>query len=114
MVPKSIVSAGGCNDDRIGFFLCAGPTVALRITKNIQVLNDHHREVVFRVDGQLRGEEVGQLREACRVEDVPIVLELADLQWVDGAGARFLRKLIAQGARVRGISPYVELLLQNE
>jgi len=66
---------------------------------------------VIRIDGRLRSEHLGALLDECRSADAPLVLDLSGLLACDEAGVDALAKLIAKGVRVRGASPYIELLL---
>ena len=43
----------------------------------------------------------------------PHVLDLTNLQSADAAGVDRLRELISHGTRVEGISPYLQLLLED-
>jgi hypothetical protein len=41
----------------------------------------------------------------------PLALDLTYLWWVDGAGITLLNTLADAGAQLRGVSPYIALLL---
>jgi hypothetical protein len=40
-----------------------------------------------------------------------LALDLTDLRWVDAAGITLLNTLADAGAQLRGVSPYIALLL---
>jgi hypothetical protein len=68
-------------------------------------------ESPLRLEGRLTRYEVALLRETLRSARAPHALELADLAFVDEAGAAALRDLRARGVTLRGGSPFVRLLL---
>ena len=78
----------------------------------IKTSND--RETVLRVDGQLRAENVAELTKEQRSVEGPLVLDLSNLQSADEAGVDVLLELISTGTRIRGASPYIELLLNSK
>jgi len=83
--------------------------VAVRITRTSEPLH-----TVIRIDGQLRFEDVDELARECRGVEGPLVLELADLQSADPAGVKALLGVAANGAKLQGVSPYIELLLKGK
>ncbi len=68
---------------------------------------------VLKVDGRLTSEDVDELARAFRSARETAALDLSDLQSADPAGVELLREIIALGAKVRGASPYIELLLKT-
>jgi len=82
--------------------------MGIRITKTAS-----DREAVLRVDGQLRAENVAELTREQRSVEGPLVLDLSNLQSADEAGVDVLLELISMGIRIRGASPYIELLLNS-
>jgi anti-anti-sigma regulatory factor len=70
---------------------------------------------VLRIAGKLRTEHVGELeREASGVTG-RLVLDVSNLASTDAAGAESLKAMALRGAELRGVSTYLELLLeQNE
>lgn len=82
------------------------PTMTLRIT---QIVPGPPAE--FTLDGRLTGAEVAELCRAVADTAGPVVLDLTGLQFADRAGASALRELIADGVKLTGVSPYIELLI---
>jgi len=83
--------------------------MGIRITKT-----SDGRETVLCVDGQLRSENVAELTREYRSVEGPLVLDLSNLQSADEAGVDVLLELISTGTRIRGASPYIELLLNRK
>lgn len=78
----------------------------LRITP---IDSESHR-VVLRLEGRLSGPWVGELREAC--EQVLslgniLVLNLAEVSFLDRAGSELLHSIQARGARLQDCSMFV-------
>ena len=75
-----------------------------------------HGTQVMKLEGKLLGPWVAEVREACTAgTDSPsqISLDLSALIFVDAAGLRLLRDLIAQGIEVVASSGYVAELLRS-
>jgi hypothetical protein len=68
----------------------------------------------LKIDGWLGSDGVPALLEACSEAEPPLVLDLRDLRDAEPAGIAALRRIVASGARVDAISPYVELLLSKD
>ena len=81
----------------------------MRITRTSDV-----HEVVFHVDGQLCRENVDELTRELESIDGPVALELSGLQSVDNDGIAILLGVAASGVDLRGVSPYIELLLKRK
>jgi hypothetical protein len=56
-------------------------------------------------------EGVVELERLCQTVPSPLALDLTDLRWADAAGIRLLNTLADTGAQLRGVSPYIALLL---
>jgi hypothetical protein len=67
---------------------------------------------VLRLDGWLASEDVEELIRAYRSARRPVVLELMNLQSAGSSGVEALRELVSLGARIRGASPFIELLMK--
>ena len=68
---------------------------------------------VLQIAGKLRTEDVGELeREASGVTG-RLVLDVSHLASTDAAGAESLNALAHRGAELRGVSPYLGLLLER-
>jgi hypothetical protein len=66
------------------------------------------------VAGRLIGAAVSELSRACREIDGPVTLDLTELRSADVAGIGLLRALRTMGAEFRGLSPYLQLLMDEE
>src|SRR4029453_17059845 len=85
--------------------------VMMRIT---QVL-DGETATRLRVEGRIAGHDGGALRAACEphlAAPGALVLDLAEVSFVDAAGASALRDLERRGALLVGRSGFVAQLLQ--
>lgn len=81
----------------------------LRIT---QVATDEG--TLLRVDGKLDAESLSELEDVCDEARPPLTLNLGGVRWIDDRVAAYLRQLIADGAAVTDVSPYVALRLKSE
>jgi len=70
-------------------------------------------EQVVRVAGRLTGSAVEQLRKACAQRGGALVLDLSSLMFADDAGIEALRATGEKGAKIRGASPFIQLLLDD-
>ena len=68
---------------------------------------------IIKVDGRLEGEGVEELHRVCRDLVPPFVLELTHLQHADTAGLQLINTLADAGVDLRGVSPYIALLLDR-
>jgi ABC-type transporter Mla MlaB component len=71
-------------------------------------------QTVLRIDGRLMSEDVAEVASQCETAQTPYTVDLSDLQSADSEGVRLLLELVRRGARIRGASPYIELLLKRE
>ena len=71
------------------------------------------QRTVLQVDGRLSSADVGELTREFANAQPPIVLDLSELRSVDSRGADALLDLVAQGAELNGVTPYVEVLLKS-
>ncbi len=76
----------------------------------IDVTTEMNKVVVY-VAGRLAGNEVTELRNACESIDCSFVLDLSKLPFADDAGIDLIQVLSAKGAKVRGASAFIELLI---
>ena len=70
--------------------------------------------LVMHVAGSLAGSDVAVLGETVSAQGLPNRLDLAEVEFVDPAGASALLGLEARGAALVGAEPYVELLLREQ
>jgi hypothetical protein len=68
---------------------------------------------VVALAGHLVQEGVAELERLCQAVPSPLALDLTDLRWVDAVGIRLLNTLADTGAQLRGVSPYIALLLDR-
>ena len=66
---------------------------------------------IVNVDGRLAVETVRELQRLISGVAAPIVLDLRNLLSLDDAGVVALRELTSRGVALRGMSPYVALLM---
>ncbi len=66
---------------------------------------------VLRVDGLLQAADVDALHREYRTASGHVTLELSELRSADSHGVEAIHELVSLGARLRGLSPYLELLL---
>jgi anti-anti-sigma regulatory factor len=81
----------------------------LRIT-----MSNHEQATIIRVDGCLTGMSVPDFRRACHAVGTGLRLDLSGLDSADAAGISVLRSLRAEGAELRGLTPYIRCLLEEE
>jgi hypothetical protein len=75
-----------------------------------------HRTQTIKLEGKLLGPWVDEVRQACLAGMDPcsrINLDLSALIFVDAAGERLLRDLIARGNKVLACSGYIAELLRS-
>jgi hypothetical protein len=66
---------------------------------------------VITIHGSLGQEGVAELERLSQGGRLPLALDLTYLWWVDAAGITLLNTLAGAGAQLRGVSPYIALLL---
>lgn len=69
---------------------------------------------LLKLDGTLTHEEVPVLYGVVETKGAPVRLDLSGLQSADRDGLAALRQLRDGGASLRGASPYVALLLDDD
>ena len=82
----------------------------LRITRNA------NGEVVFRVSGQLTGENVAEMEALIAAEKKGrrIVLDCSDLRSVDGEAVKFLEKWEADSIKLKNCGLYIRERIRRE
>jgi hypothetical protein len=63
------------------------------------------------VAGRLEGLGVGELVRTCRSIEGELVLDLSGLRSADDEGIDAIQKLVLEGVRLQGASPFIRLLL---
>jgi hypothetical protein len=78
-------------------------------------ISDHRADgsTVVRVEGRLEGEGVADLEAICSGACGALHLDRGALLNVDDAGLDLLRTLIASGATLTRVSPYIRLLIES-
>ena len=71
-------------------------------------------DVVLHVSGRLAEDAIAQLTSVCESINDHYVLDLSMLMFADDAGAEEIRRLREGGARIRGASSFIELLISDE
>lgn len=66
------------------------------------------------IAGKLTSGAVSELERACGSANDSLVLDVSDLRFADEAGVAQIARLTASGARLEGVTPYLELLLQRQ
>jgi hypothetical protein len=80
----------------------------LRITQTIE-----GPTTVTTIDGQLVGDGVAKLARVYQAAVPPLGLDVTHLQQADADGMSTLNALADAGAQLRGVSPYIALLLER-
>ena len=82
--------------------------MVVRITKT-----NLAERTVLQVDGLLQGADLEALSQECQSARGSVTLELSQLQSADACGVEAIHELVLHGATLRGLSPYLELLLST-
>jgi hypothetical protein len=83
-------------------------TMSIRIT-----IRPESEVTIIKIDGWLSPDDIQELARTLEEVGTPAALDLTDLQSVDRSSVALLRQSIAAGTELRGVSPYIELLLQK-
>jgi hypothetical protein len=78
----------------------------------IEVANNGLTPVVT-VAGRIHGGTVNELSRVCDGVGRSFTLEATEVQSADAAGIRLLRALRSGGAEIQGLSPYLQMLLDE-
>jgi hypothetical protein len=70
------------------------------------------KEGIIELHGWLSGPEVAEFEGACSSHPHPLRIDLENLAGASADGILALREQQAQGARLTGASPYIDLLLR--
>jgi anti-anti-sigma regulatory factor len=70
-------------------------------------------DTVIHIAGRLSGVAIAQLSKACGAIQGAFVMDLSNLLYADNAGIDVIRTLEEKGAKVRGASQFVQLLLDD-
>ncbi|MEJ2085544.1 MAG: hypothetical protein P8Y44_07680 [Acidobacteriota bacterium] len=62
----------------------------------------------LRVEGRLSGEEIAELEQVARSPELPVRVDLSQLDSADEAGIALLRNLESEGVELVGVRPLIE------
>lgn len=68
---------------------------------------------VVHLAGRLSGTASTQLKAVCDEFTGPMVLDLSSLLYVDDEGVETILAILEKGARIKGASPFIELLIEH-
>ena len=69
---------------------------------------------IVNVSGCLEDSGVQELMRACQLIEGEFVLDLTGVRSADPKGIDAIRKLVSGGAKLRGASPFIRLLLEPD
>ena len=70
-------------------------------------------ETVVHIAGRISEPSVAQLRKVCDPIEGAFVIDLSNLLFADDAGIDTIRTIGKKGAKVRGASPFIQILLDD-
>jgi len=70
-------------------------------------------EIVVYVAGRLGGNVVTELKNECESIEGTFVLDLSKIVFADDAGIDTIRAIRAKGAKVRGASAFIQMLIAD-
>ena len=77
-------------------------------------VNSEGPEVVVCIAGRLSGDNTKELRDTCDHIKEDFVLDLSKLLFADDVGVDVIREISEQGAKIRGASPFIQLLVDKK
>jgi len=83
------------------------------MTVRIETTSEDSKTIVS-VDGRLAGAGVRELLRTCRLTKSEFVLDLTGLRSADSEGIEAIRELVRAGRKLRGVSPFIRLLLDDQ
>ena len=83
------------------------------MTVRIQVTSEESTTVVS-IAGRLVREGATDLRRICPASGGDFVLDLSGLRSADPEGIAVIRALVREGAKLRGASPFIRLLIAED
>jgi hypothetical protein len=69
---------------------------------------------IILISGELKGQGIFELDRICHETEGALSLDLGNLRSVGEEGILLLRTLVARGAALTGVNPYLGLLLEVE
>jgi len=76
-------------------------------------VNSEGTEVVVYLAGRLSGDDTKELRDTCDHIKEDFVLDLSKLLFADDAGVDVIREISEQGNKIRGVSQFIQLLVDK-
>lgn len=70
-------------------------------------------QTIVHIEGHLMESSVPELLKVCRNAPQPLILDLSQLRSACTEAIQALRKLVGEGARLRGTPRYIELMLNE-
>ncbi len=86
---------------------------SLGMNVRITSTNDEERKILH-IAGRLQSADVSELNKEITSDIGSLVIDLSELQSADKAGIMRLGELSAAGAEFRGVSPYLQMLLNDQ
>ena len=83
------------------------------MTVRIDTTSERSKPIV-NVSGRLEDLGVQELIRACQLIEGEFVLDLTGVRSADPKGIDAIRKLVSGGAKLRGASPFIRLLLEPD
>jgi anti-anti-sigma regulatory factor len=71
-------------------------------------------ETIVSVAGRLEGSATQEFLMACRSTKNEFVLDLSGLRSADSEGIEAIRELVRAGRKLRGVSPFIRLMLDDK
>jgi len=71
-------------------------------------------KTIVSVAGRLAGPATEEFLRACRSTKSEFVLDLTGLRSADSEGIEAIRELVREGGKLRGASPFIRLLLDDQ
>jgi hypothetical protein len=81
---------------------------------NIRGLQDEDSKTIVSVSGRLVGSATHEFLRACPSTKSEFVLDLTGLRSADSEGIEAIRELVRAGRKLRGVSPFIRLLLDDQ
>ena len=85
----------------------------IHMTLRVDTVSEASTTVVS-VAGSLEGEGVREFLKTCDAVEGEFELDLTGLRSADSEGIDAIRKLVRAGRKLRGASPFIRLLLDNQ
>ena len=82
---------------------------------NVRITSIHEGErMILNIAGRLQSADLAELNKEITSDVASLMLDLSELLSADRAGIELLRELVAMGAELRGVSRYMQMLLNDQ